>query len=97
MPPLGAGAGSDAFWIAFPMTVVFLSLLALPKLARLLPPMIAALIVSAVFLACYLTYHFTAPIFVFPGTGWVVPVYYAMLISHVFLAAIATPMIANPM
>lgn len=56
--------------------------------------MIAALIVSAVFLVCYLTYHFTAPVFVFPGTGWVVPVYYAMLISHVFLAAIVTPMVA---
>lgn len=56
--------------------------------------MIAALIVSAIFLVCYLTYHFTAPVFVFPGTGWVVPVYYAMLVSHVILAAVATPLIA---
>lgn len=56
--------------------------------------MIAALSVSAVFLVCYLIYHFTAPVFVFPGTGWIVPVYYAMLISHVILAAVATPLIA---
>ncbi len=56
--------------------------------------MIAALVVSSIFLACYLLYHFTAPVFVFPGTGWVVPVYYAMLISHVILAAVATPLIA---
>ncbi len=56
--------------------------------------MIAALIVSAIFLVCYLAYHFTAPVFVFPGTGWVVPVYYAMLVSHVILAAVATPLIA---
>jgi uncharacterized membrane protein YozB (DUF420 family) len=56
--------------------------------------MTAALAVSAVFLVCYLTYHFTAPVFVFPGTGWVVPVYYAMLISHVILAAVATPLVA---
>lgn len=55
--------------------------------------MIAALIVSAIFLVCYLIYHFTAPIFVFPGTGWTVPVYYAMLISHVILAIVATPMV----
>ena len=56
--------------------------------------MIVALIVSAIFLVCYLTYHFTAPVFVFPGTGWVVPVYYTMLVSHVILAAVATPLIA---
>jgi len=55
--------------------------------------MIAAMIVSAIFLACYLVYHFTAPVFVFPGTGWIVPVYYAMLISHVILATVVTPMI----
>ncbi len=55
--------------------------------------MIAALVVSAIFLASYLTYHFTAPIFVFAGTGWTVPVYYAMLISHVILAIVATPMV----
>jgi putative membrane protein len=56
--------------------------------------MIAALSVSAIFLVSYLTYHFTAPIFVFPGTGWTVPVYYALLISHVILATLATPMVA---
>jgi uncharacterized membrane protein YozB (DUF420 family) len=55
--------------------------------------MILAMIVSAIFLACYLTYHFTAPVFVFPGTGWIKPVYYTMLISHVILATIVTPMI----
>ena len=55
--------------------------------------MIAAIVVSAVFLACYLTYHFTAPIFVFPGTGWTIPVYYTMLITHVILAIAVTPMI----
>ena len=56
--------------------------------------MIAAIIVSAVFLACYLTYHFTAPIFKFPGTGWTIPVYYTLLITHVILAVAVTPMIA---
>jgi uncharacterized membrane protein YozB (DUF420 family) len=55
--------------------------------------MISAIIVSAVFLVSYLTYHFTAPIFVFPGTGWAVPAYYTLLISHVILATIVTPMV----
>jgi len=55
--------------------------------------MISALIVSALFLASYLTYHFTAPIFVFPGTGWTVPVYYALLISHVALSIVVTPLV----
>ncbi len=55
--------------------------------------MISAIVVSAVFLVSYLTYHFTAPIFVFPGTGWAVPAYYALLISHVILATIVTPMV----
>lgn len=56
--------------------------------------MIAALAVSAAFLMSYLVYHFTAPVFVFPGTGAIVPVYYALLISHVVLAAVVAPMIA---
>ena len=56
--------------------------------------MLAAIIVSGVFLASYLTYHFTAPIFVFRGTGWTVPLYYALLVSHVILATVVTPMVA---
>lgn len=53
--------------------------------------MLGALTVSALFLASYLTYHFTAPIFVFQGEGVVRPVYYTLLVSHVVLAAVATP------
>lgn len=55
--------------------------------------MIAAICVSAVFLVSYLTYHFTAPIFKFPGTGWAVPAYFTLLVSHVVLATIVTPMV----
>lgn len=58
------------------------------------PVMAAALVTSALFLASYLVYHATAPIFVFTGQGWTRPVYYALLISHVVLAAVVTPMIA---
>lgn len=55
--------------------------------------MLAALGVSALFLLSYLAYHFSAPIFVFRGEGAIRPVYYALLISHVVLAALAIPLI----
>ena len=55
--------------------------------------MIAAVGVSVLFLAGYITYHLSAPIFVFRGEGWIRPVYYALLVSHVVLAAIAIPLV----
>lgn len=55
--------------------------------------MIAALVVSALFLVGYIIYHHVAPIFVFRGQGWIRPLYYALLVSHVVLAALAIPMI----
>ena len=55
--------------------------------------MLVAVGASAFFLLAYLTYHFTAPIFVFRGQGWVRPFYYTMLVSHVVLAIAVTPMI----
>src|SRR3954469_11323609 len=56
--------------------------------------MLSALIVSSVFLVSYLVYHFTAPVFVYRGPAWSRPVYYALLISHVILATVATPLVA---
>jgi benzoate membrane transport protein len=41
----------DAFWIAAPMTAVFLALSASPRLARALPPVIGALVVGALMVA----------------------------------------------
>lgn len=52
-----------------------------------------ALGLSALFLIGYLSYHLLAPIFVFRGQGWIRPLYYALLISHVVLAALALPLI----
>jgi uncharacterized membrane protein YozB (DUF420 family) len=58
--------------------------------------MMLALGVSTAFLASYLTYHFvvvprTGPTR-FRGTGWVRPAYFAMLASHVVLAAAVVPL-----
>lgn len=57
------------------------------------PVMISALATSALFLASYVLYHLSAPVFAFPGEGWTRPVYFSMLFSHVVLAAVVTPMI----
>ena len=56
--------------------------------------MLAALAVSALFLVSYIAYHYGAPIFRFRGQGWIRPVYYTLLISHVTLAAMSLPLIA---
>lgn len=59
--------------------------------------MVAATAVSALFLACYLTYHFVVVPEVghtpFHGRGMLRTAYYAMLISHVLLAIVNLPMI----
>ena len=56
--------------------------------------MTAAVTTSILFLVAYLLHHLTAPVFVFPGQGVIRPIYFAMLISHVVLAAVVTPMVA---
>lgn len=48
--------------------------------------MIAAFVVSIVFLACYVIYHVNVGSKVFPGHGAIRRVYLAILISHVLLA-----------
>jgi protein SCO1/2/putative membrane protein len=57
--------------------------------------MLAALSVSALFLTSYLYYHLAVksgeptP---FTGTGWIRPVYFAVLLSHTVLAAAVAPL-----
>lgn len=55
--------------------------------------MLAAVAVSAVFLVCYLTYHLNAEPVKFAGEGWIRPVYFTLLISHIVLAAVQVPLI----
>lgn len=56
--------------------------------------MLAAFTTSIVFLACYLTYHFSVvAVTKFQGTGWVRPVYFTILISHIILAVVIVPLI----
>jgi uncharacterized membrane protein YozB (DUF420 family)/cytochrome oxidase Cu insertion factor (SCO1/SenC/PrrC family) len=57
--------------------------------------MLAALVVSMVFLASYLYYHFavlSGKPTQFRGEGWVGPVYFGILLTHTVLAAAVAPL-----
>jgi len=54
----------DDFWLAVPMTLAFLALTAVPRLARFVPPVIGALVVGAILIVVMGTFHSTGePIF----------------------------------
>lgn len=55
--------------------------------------MIAALVVSAIFLLSYLTYHFQVGNIKFAGDGVIRPIYFSILLSHVLLATVIIPLI----
>ena len=54
--------------------------------------MIAAFVVSGLFLTSYLIYHYHAGSTPFEGTGWIRSVYFAVLIPHIILAATILPL-----
>lgn len=58
--------------------------------------MVAAVVVSGVFLACYLYYHFAVrggqPTY-FAYGGWIRLVYFAVLGTHTILAMVAAPLV----
>ena len=54
--------------------------------------MLAAFAVSALFLASYLVYHYHAGSKTFPGQGWIRPLYFTILISHIILAFFIVPL-----
>jgi putative membrane protein len=55
--------------------------------------MLGAFCVSALFLVSYVVYHALAGSRPFTGQGWIRPVYFAVLISHVVLAAAMVPFV----
>ena len=54
--------------------------------------MIGAFVVSMLFLVSYVVYHAQAGSTPFPGRGFVRPVYFTILVSHVTLAVVILPM-----
>jgi uncharacterized membrane protein YozB (DUF420 family) len=55
--------------------------------------MVLALLVSAAFLTSYLIYHYHKGSFGFNGKGFIRPVYFTILITHVVLAIVNVPLI----
>jgi putative membrane protein len=54
--------------------------------------MVAAFIASALFLICYVTYHSIHGDTPFHGVGWIRPVYFTVLVSHILLSAVTFPL-----
>jgi putative membrane protein len=55
--------------------------------------MLAAVATSAAFLASYLYYHAHAGSTPFAGSGWIRPIYFAVLGTHTVLAAAVLPLV----
>ena len=54
--------------------------------------MLSACIASTLFLISYLIYHYYVGSIPFKGEGWIRPIYFSVLISHVILAAAIVPL-----
>jgi putative membrane protein len=55
--------------------------------------MLSATVFSALFLVSYITYHYFHGDTRFPGQGWIRPVYFFILITHIGLSTLALPLI----
>jgi putative membrane protein len=55
--------------------------------------MLSATIFSTLFLLSYITYHYFHGDTKFPGQGWIRPVYFFILITHIVLSTVALPLI----
>jgi len=55
--------------------------------------MLAAVVVSSVFLTCYLVYHYNVGSVRFTKQGWLRDVYFPLLISHTLLAVTILPLV----
>ncbi len=54
--------------------------------------MVTAFGISCLFLLTYLIHHYQAGSIPFSGQGWIRPVYFTLLISHIILAALVVPL-----
>jgi putative membrane protein len=55
--------------------------------------MVSALTASTVFLTSYLVYHYNVGNVLFTKQGWIRPVYFFILITHVTLAVVILPLV----
>src|SRR4029453_7159658 len=74
------------------LLVVGYALIRARKIAVHRRVMLAAFATSSLFLVCYVIYHAQVGSGRFPGRGFVRPLYFTILITHVTLAAAVLPM-----
>lgn len=55
--------------------------------------MMAAFVTSSLFLISYMVYHHNVGHTPFPGEGWIRPVYFTILVSHIILSAFVVPLV----
>lgn len=55
--------------------------------------MTASIVLSALFLVSYVAYHITHESTSFGGEGWIRTVYFVILLTHIVLAAVITPLV----
>lgn len=55
--------------------------------------MLSGLVFSVLFLLSYVTYHNYHGDTPFPGQGWIRPVYFVILVSHILLSIVVLPLI----
>ncbi len=78
----------DDFWIAAPMTATFLALGAVPRLGRMMPPLIGALIVGAVAIAILGTFNPAGS----EGLGFARPNFYTPVFSWSAMVELVVPL-----
>lgn len=55
--------------------------------------MVSAFVLGSLFLVSYVIYHASTDSTPFGGEGWIRPVYFTILISHIILAAVVVPFV----
>ena len=55
--------------------------------------MTSAIVLSALFLVLYVIYHSTSDSTPFGGEGWIRPLYFTLLISHILLSIVIIPLV----
>ncbi len=87
--------GADAAFNALSASCLVLGYINIRRRKRLVHMrfMVSATVFSALFLLSYITYHYFHGDTQFPGHGWIRPVYFLILITHITLSMVALPLI----
>ena len=63
------------------------------KFSRHMKLMLSAFVTSSLFLISYLIYHHYVGHTPFPGEGWIRPVYFFILVTHIILSTFVVPLV----